>query len=359
MGNSDTFAEVKMNFSIESGTFAPTWPSIIANYPTKDSTWLRQAKFGIWVHFGPQSAGLSGDWYARRMYIESDGAYTNHINAFGHPSTVGYKDLIRTWNPTALNPAALTQTYHDAGARFLLIQGVHHDQYDNWNSQYQPWNSMNLAPHRDFLGEWRDAVRTHSDMRYGVTFHHEYSWWWWQSCYCADTNNSQGKLGVPYDGNLTSNYNGAGQWWGTAPFDLRMLYLTDLREYAGIGNAIDQTLDQPPNGIFVNHLDYAHWYATWWALRIMDVIENYDPDFIYTDGDSSQPFSGYGTGSGYKCDAMEPQHPRHLRYHQVQPQQPRHRNHLRKRIPLRHQDRPTVDRRGACRRLVLQPRLQL
>ncbi len=305
MGDPANFPEVNMDFPIQTGAFSPTWSSIIANYPTQDSAWLRQAKLGIWVHFGPQAAGQSGDWYARKMYIEGQTAYTNHINDFGHPSTVGYKDLIRTWNPTALNPAALTDTYYNAGARFLLVQGVHHDQFDNWNSKYQPWNSMNLGPHRDILGEWRTAIRA-KGMHYGVTFHHEYSWWWWQSCYRADVNNTYGKAGVNYDGHLTDSDNtalGVGQWW--EGMDLRKLYITNLREYAGIYNAMDMTGFNLSQGIFVNHLDFAHWYATWWALRMMDVIENYDPDFIYTDGNSTQPFSGYASGSGYKCDAMQ------------------------------------------------------
>ncbi|MEO7099561.1 MAG: alpha-L-fucosidase [Luteolibacter sp.] len=311
MGNAADFPEVKMDFPIESGPFQPTWGSIANNYPAKDSAWLRQAKFGIWVHFGPQAAGQSGDWYARRMYVESSlntygtDSYSNHIADFGHPSTSGYKDLIRNWNPTLLDPAALTQTYHNAGARFLFVQGVHHDQYDNWNSKYQPWNSMNLGAHRDILGEWRTAIRAHADMRFGVAFHHEYSWWWWQSCYRSDTTNTRGKLGVPYDGNLTTNYDGTGQWWGTDPFDLRKLYLTNMREYAGIYNNMDYKGYNLPSGIFGNHLDYAHWYASWWALRMMDVIENYDPDFIYTDGNSTQPFSGYMSGTGYKADAMQ------------------------------------------------------
>ncbi|MDP9035065.1 MAG: alpha-L-fucosidase, partial [Myxococcota bacterium] len=60
-----------------------------------------------------------------------------------------------------------------------------------------------------------------------------------------------------------------------------------------------------PKGIFTNHLDYAHWYVTRWALRILDVIENYDPDFIYTDGNSTQPFSGIKSGTGYKADAIQ------------------------------------------------------
>jgi alpha-L-fucosidase len=311
LGDPANFPEVQMDFPIESGTFSPTWSSILANYPTKDSAWLRQAKLGIWVHFGPQAAGQSGDWYARRLYVETPlntygtDSYANHIRDYGHPSTVGYKDLIRTWNPTALDPAALTNTYFNAGARFLLVQGVHHDQFDNWNSRYQPWNSMNIGPHRDILGEWKTAIRA-KGMHYGVTFHHEYTWWWWQSCYRADTLNTYGKQGVDYDGNLTNNEStalGIGQWW--EGMDLRKLYTINLREYAGIYNGMDKSGYNLTQGIFTNHLEYAHWYATWWALRIMDVIENYDPDFIYTDGNSTQPFSGYMSGSGYKCDAMQ------------------------------------------------------
>jgi len=84
-----------------------------------------------------------------------------------------------------------------------------------------------------------------------------------------------------------------------------MLYGINLREYNGVYNGIDSMNTTIPQGIFSNHLDYAHWYVTWWALRIMDVIENYDPDFIYTDGDSTQPFSGIKSGTGYKADGIQ------------------------------------------------------
>jgi alpha-L-fucosidase len=83
--------------------------------------------------------------------------------------------------------------------------------------------------------------------------------------------------------------------------DPRLLYGINLREYIGL----DDFMYRPEQGIFVNHLDYAKWYATRWALRIEDVIEKYDPDFFYTDGDDKQPFSGYKTGTGYKCDAAQ------------------------------------------------------
>jgi alpha-L-fucosidase len=306
LGDPASFAEVKMDFPIQAGPFQPTWTSIAANYPTADSAWLREAKFGIWVHFGPQATGLSGDWYARKLYLEDptygSPAYANHIRDFGHPSVVGYKDILQNWNPTALDPAALVKSYRDAGARFLFIQGVHHDQFDNWNSRYQPWNSMRLTPHRDLLGEWKTAIRA-QNMRFGVTFHHEYSWWWWQSAFRADLTNDQGKMGVPYDAAQISLASGVGKWW--EGLDPRLLYGVDLREYSGVYNGSDSISNTIPQGIFTNHLEYAHWYVNWWALRIMDVIETYDPDFIYTDGNTTQPFNGVKTGAGYKADGIQ------------------------------------------------------
>ena len=68
MGDSRSFPEMKLDIPIAPGPFEPTWASIEKNYPGEPA-WLREAKFGIWVHFGPQSAGESGDWYARKLYV--------------------------------------------------------------------------------------------------------------------------------------------------------------------------------------------------------------------------------------------------------------------------------------------------
>jgi alpha-L-fucosidase len=117
-GDPASFDEVKMNFPMAAGPFKPTWNSISENYGDYPA-WLREAKFGFWVHFGPQAAGMSGDWYARRLYLQGQTAYKNHIKDYGHPSENGYKDLLHTWNPTKLDPAWYVKLYHDAGARFL------------------------------------------------------------------------------------------------------------------------------------------------------------------------------------------------------------------------------------------------
>lgn len=296
MGEWKTFPEIILDIPIADGPFEPTWESIEKNYPGEPA-WLREAKFGIWVHFGPQSAGESGDWYARNLY-KPGRAYDNHLKRYGHPTEVGYKEVLRDWNPTKLDPEKLTKIYEDAGARFLMIQGVHHDNYDLWNSKYHPWNSVNMGPKRDLLGEWAKACRANR-MHYGVTFHHEYTWWWWQTAFGSDKEGD--KAGVPYDGNLTLA-DGKGKWW--EGYDPRLLYGIDLREYKGVTKAAESGWSPPPAGIFTNHLDYAKWYTTQWAFRMMDVVENYDPDFIYTDGTVQGPFTGDGTGTGIKANAM-------------------------------------------------------
>ncbi len=174
MGDINSFSEMKLkDLPAASGPFEPTWESIEKNYPGEPA-WLREAKFGIWVHFGPQAAGESGDWYARRLYVQGTRANQNHLEKYGHPTETGYKEVLRYWNPTKLDPAALTKIYQDAGARFLIIQGVHHDNFDLWNSHYQPWNSVNLGPKRDLIGEWAKACRA-ENMRFGITFQHEYT----------------------------------------------------------------------------------------------------------------------------------------------------------------------------------------
>lgn len=298
MGDIDSFDEVQLDIPIADGPFEANWESIEKNYPGTPQ-WLRDAKVGFWVHFGPQAAGESGDWYARNLYKEEHLAAANHRKNYGHPSEVGYKEVLRDWNPDKLDPEYLTQLYEKAGARFLMIQGVHHDNFDLWNSRYQPWNSVNLGPKRDLLREWTDACHKY-DMHYGVTFHHEYTWWWWQSAYWADKEGE--KAGVPYDGHLTKE-DGKGKWW--EGYDPRMLYTVDLREYETVDSCAHTGWAPPKPGIFWRHLDYCKWYATQWALRMIDVVANYDPDFIYTDGTVQGPFTGDGTGTGYKSNAMQ------------------------------------------------------
>jgi hypothetical protein len=280
------FEEVKMDFPMAPGEMAPTWESINAGYERMPD-WWRDAKFGIFIHWGPQASGMSGDWYARNIYREETDAYKNHLVNFGHPSEVGYKDVLHQWNPTDWNPEKLVKAYYDAGFRYALIVGVHHDNYDLWNSTYQPWNSVNVGPKKDFLAGWKKELQK-KGMRFGVSFHHEYTWWWWQRAFGADKTGP--KVGVPYDAAKLTLADGKGKWW--EGLDPQRLYGKPMA-YENL------TFDGKPyilediafgrKGIFGNDLAYAKWHATQWAMRIEDVIDNYDPDYF----DSNGPLRGY------------------------------------------------------------------
>ena len=69
--------------------------------------WFRDAKFGIWSHWGPQSVPMFGDWYARNMYIQGTPQYEYHLRHYGQPSKFGYKDLCELWKAEAFDPEAL------------------------------------------------------------------------------------------------------------------------------------------------------------------------------------------------------------------------------------------------------------
>ena len=286
----------RLDFPIADGPFDPTWESIAAHHPGTPE-WFREAKFGVWIHWGPQAAGRSNDWYAKHLYLEDHPAAGNHRKNFGHPSEFGYKDVLNQWRTPEFDAQRYMRMFHDAGFRYAVIMGVHHDNFDLWDSKHQPWNSVNVGPKQDLLGAWAKAARE-VGIRYGVSFHHEYTWWWWQPAFGSDAKGA--KKGVPYDGALTAA-DGKGKWWdGLDPQRLYGRRLEGYPEYEPV-----HLIAHGREGIFHKHLPYAEQYATQWAQRIQDAVEQHDPDFIYTDGNSSQPFSGKKSGSGYRCDAAQ------------------------------------------------------
>ncbi|HEX2919191.1 MAG TPA: alpha-L-fucosidase, partial [Edaphobacter sp.] len=142
---------------VASGPFQGTRESL-ATY--RIPAWFGEAKFGIWSHWGPQSGVEDGDWYARNMYIQGSPQYEYHVKTYGHPSKVGYKDLIPKFKAERWDPEHLMDLYVKAGARYFLSMGVHHDNFDLWNSKYQPrWNSVAVGPKRDIVGLWKTAAR--------------------------------------------------------------------------------------------------------------------------------------------------------------------------------------------------------
>jgi len=258
---------------IAAGPFKPDWNSL-TNYQVPE--WFRDAKFGIWAHWGSQCQPEHGDWYARSMYETGSGNYKSHLVEYGHPSTNGFKDVIRVWKAENFDPDTLLKFYKDNGAKYFMALANHHDNFDNWNSRYQPWNSVALGPRKDLIGGWAKAARKHG-LRFGVSVHASRAWSWYEPAQGADM---EGPLaGVPYDGKLTKA-DGKGQWWdGLDPQDL---YAQNHKP----GTTLEWSWDAS-KGSSVPDAAYMEKFFK----RTKQLWDDYRPDQIYFD-DTVLPFVG-------------------------------------------------------------------
>jgi alpha-L-fucosidase len=248
------------------GTFTNTRESLQAY---RMPEWFGDAKFGIWSHWGPQSAVGDGDWYARLMYVEGSDQYKYHLKRFGPQSKVGYKDLIHLFTADQWDPDHLMGLYQKAGAKYFFSMGVHHDNFDLWNSKYQPrWNSVAAGPHKDVVGLWSAAARKRG-LRFGVSEHLSNSFDWFAPAHLADTKGPYAN--IPYDGQNTA--------------------FADLyHDYTGMPANFAQTIKDDPMGRTA---------PDWWKLqyfnRVKDLIDQHQPDLLYTDGGID--FQQYGLGT--------------------------------------------------------------
>lgn len=261
------------------GPFQPTWESL-RTYEVPE--WFRDAKFGIWAHWGPQCVEGSGDWMARELYMEGNGKYNYHRDHYGHPSQVGFKDILPLFRAEHWTPDELVRFYkEEVGAQYFFALGNHHDNFDLWDSKYQEWNSMAIGPHRDILGEWAAAARK-AGLPFGASFHADHAWTWYEPSRRFDLH---GPLrGVKYDGWLTKedgyklNADGSVKWW--RGFDPQKLYAQDH----------DFSNDTWNNGAIHNQWGWGNGanlptqeYITNFYNRTIDAINRYNLDLIYFD----------------------------------------------------------------------------
>jgi alpha-L-fucosidase len=143
---------------IPPGPVQPTWESIRTNY--QDPEWFRDAKFGIMMHWGIYSVPAHGsEWYVRYMYGGNKGVMQWHTEHFGPPEKFGYKDFLPMFTAAKWEPDAWAKLFKDAGAKYVIASGEHHDGFSNWKSDINKFNSFNYGPHRDLVGDLTAAVR--------------------------------------------------------------------------------------------------------------------------------------------------------------------------------------------------------
>lgn len=238
--------------------FEPTFESL---YQYSAPKWFRDAKFGIWSHWGPQSVPMFGDWYARNMYIEGTQQYNYHVRHYGHPSKFGYKDICALWKAENFDPEGLMEKYYKAGARYFMSQATHHDHFFNYDSKINRMNSVNVGPKKDILALWK-AAADQFRMPFGLSEHLGASFTWWRVNKGCDKFGPY--AGVPYDGNdpAYQDFYFANQEHGT---------------------------DDPHNIMpwYTNNKDY----QAYWLRCVNEMIEKFQPELLYTDG--SLPFGAH------------------------------------------------------------------
>ncbi|MGD0384489.1 MAG: alpha-L-fucosidase [Thermoguttaceae bacterium] len=258
---------------MQTGKFEPTWESL-SQYQTPE--WFRDAKFGIWAHWGAQCEPEQGDWYARNMYFENERQGKYHREHYGHPSKFGFKDVINQWKAENWDPEKLMALYKRAGAQYFVALANHHDNFDNFDSKYQQWNSVNIGPKKDLIGGWAKAARANG-LRFGVSLHASHAWTWYEIAQLADT---KGPLaGVPYDGKLTKA-DGNGQWWeGFDPQNLYAQNHTPSKNADKVGGMHGLWGWDASKGCSIPDKAYCEKFYN----RTVDLINKYQPDLIYFD----------------------------------------------------------------------------
>ena len=240
----------------QDGPFQPNWRSL-GRYQVPD--WYRNAKFGIFLHWGVYSVPAFGnEWYSRNMYQQGSAAYKHHIATYGPQSSFGYKDFIPLFTAKQFNADAWVKLFAQAGARYIVPVAEHCDGFAMYSSSITEWNAVKMGPHRDIVGELAVAARKHG-LRFGVSSHRAEHWWWYDG-------------GTRFDSDVNDpRY--AGLYGPAKPMALPG------------GDAIKEPnpdhLERwlPPDRAFLDD----------WLARSTEIVDKYSPDFFYFDWWIGQP----------------------------------------------------------------------
>ncbi len=226
--------------------FEPTWDSL-KQYECPE--WFRDAKLGIYVHWGIYSVPERGEWYGRNLYTPTRGEYRHHVETYGHPSEFEYRDFIPKWKAEKFDADKWLSMFKDAGAQYFTPCAVHHDGFDLWDSKHHKYNSVQMGPKQDLIGKMRDATKK-AGLRWGVTTHLARNYNWFQPAYGSDPDGP--KKGIPYTKETPENT----EFYHENHGDLGAKYPKNPSE---------------------------KWKQSW-TDRLRDLIDNYDIDFLYFDG---------------------------------------------------------------------------
>ena len=226
------------------GPFRPDWESL-QKYEAPE--WYRDAKFGIFIHWGIYSVPAFGsEWYPRLMYIEGSSEYKHHIATYGTQDKFGYKDFIPKFKAENFDPAAWAELFKKAGARYVVPVAEHHDGFAMYDSALSDWTVAGMGPHRDTTGQLAKAVRA-AGLHFGLSSHRvEHNFFLGPGrTIASDVNDPQ----------YAALY-GPAHTWLMAPWGLPL------------------------------NADFTYVSSAWandWLARSAELVEKYHPDIVYFD----------------------------------------------------------------------------
>ncbi len=226
------------------GPFRADWESL-QKYDIPE--WYKDAKFGIFIHWGVYSVPAFGnEWYPRNMYQAGSPEYKHHQAAYGPQDKFGYKDFIPMFKAEHFDPAAWAELFKKAGAKYVVPVAEHHDGFAMYDSGLSDWTVAKMGPHRDTTGELAKAVRAEG-LHFGVSSHRvEHNFFLGVGrTIPSDINDPQ----------YAAFYGPAHNWlsnkWGT-PLDGDFTYVSSA-------------------------------WADDWLARGAELVEKYHPDIVYFD----------------------------------------------------------------------------
>lgn len=159
--------------TVREGPYRADWNSL---WEAPPPPWFSQAKFGIFIHWGLYSlAAHRNEWYSRNMYIKEKEEWEHHRKTYGPHTEFGYKDFIPLFQAKAFDPGEWTELFAEAGVRYVVPVAEHHDGFQMYRSRISSWNAWDMGPHRDILGELKEAALRRG-LRFGTSSHRAEHW---------------------------------------------------------------------------------------------------------------------------------------------------------------------------------------
>lgn len=158
---------------IAGGPYQDTWESL-SRYTVPE--WYKNAKFGIFIHWGIYSVPAFGsEWYSRNMYVKDSPEYKHHVETYGRYKDFGYKDFIPMFTADKFDPDAWAELFAEAGARYVVPVAEHHDGFQMYESEISHWNAAEMGPKRDVLGQLEESCKK-KGMEIGASSHRVEHW---------------------------------------------------------------------------------------------------------------------------------------------------------------------------------------